>query len=394
MSNNKLTVLGIVAVVMVIWAVVQSRVSSGPPVAVNRITYLIQGLDTDDIGSIIIGTGDKAVILKRQGGRFVVVNKDDYPAKTSEVNSLISDCLGIQTSEFVTDNPENQDALEVTEQKARMVIKFMTPEPNSVLLAGIAVGKTKEVGQGTYVRLLSSDSSMNSNVYISQNIPWFSDQPNNYIEQELVSVKRDDIESVTVSSPDGKYVLKPVPDSQDVVLENLPVGKKLKSSEAKSVFSALSSLRFEDVTKNSSDLEFNRQYVCRLKNSTEYTLNIAVKDDKTYLTCSATFTEGRPGKSNTVETEDELKAKEAKLLADDKAREFTAAHQGWVYEIADWKAKNLKMPLSDLVEDESQPQETNVAEGTNEAESMQKPAQMNTGQVLPDANVPDSNSTK
>jgi hypothetical protein len=131
-----------------------------------------------------------------------------------------------------------------------------------------------------------------------------------------------------------------------------------------------------------------------LKNSTEYTLNIAVKDDKTYITCSAAFTEGRPGKSNTVETEEELKAKEAKLLADDKAKEFTAAHQGWVYEIADWKAKNLKMPLSDLVEDEAQPQKTNVTEEPNATESMQEPAQMDLGQVVPDANEPDSNSTK
>ena len=41
------------------------------------------------------------------------------------------------------------------------------------------------------------------------------------------------------------------------------------------------------------------------------------------------------------------------LLADDKAREFTAKHQGWVYEIAEFEAEHLTKELSDLVEDET-----------------------------------------
>jgi hypothetical protein len=320
--------------------------------------YLIQGLDPADISSIVLGTGDAAVTLKRQKASFVVADKDNYPAKTSEINSLITKCMEIQTSASITDNPANHEDLEVTEEKARSVVKFMTPEPNSAVLTGVVVGKTEELGQGTYVRLLSSDTALSNKVYVASNVPWFGGTAMNYIEQELISVERDDIELVTVSSPNGKYTLKPKEDSQDVVLEDIPAGKKLKSSDSRSVFTALTSLRCDDVKKKSSDLTFEKQYVCRLKDSTVYTLKIAQKDDKTYVICEAEFTDTTPiTKGSDVESEEELKAKEAKLLARDNAKKFTTDHQRWVYEISDWKAKNLTKELSDLLEGEEKAEE-------------------------------------
>jgi len=358
MSNKKLTVLGIVAVFMVLWAVVQSRVSNGPAAERDAPVYLIQGLEPSAIGGIVLGTGEDAVSLKRQESGFVVVNKDNYPAKTSAINDLISKCLDIQTSEFVTDNLANHEDLEVSEDKARTVIKFMTPEPNSTILAGVVVGKSTELGQGTYVRLLSKDSAVSNKVYVSSSTPWFSAGAMDYVEKDLISAKRDDIESVVVTSSDGAYTLKTAEGGTDIVMENVPPGKKLKSSDAQSVFTALTSLSCDDVKKKSSDLVFDRQYVCKLKDSTVYTLKVAQKDDKTYIAANAEFTDTTPVmKGGDVETQEELKAKEAKLLARDKADAFAKTHQGWVYEIADWKAKNLTKGMSDLVEDEVQAKE-------------------------------------
>lgn len=371
MSNKKLTVLGIVAVLMVVWAAAQSRISNRSRISPGELVYLIQGLDPDDVGSIILNVGDDAVTLKRRGRQFVVASKDNYPAKAKEVSSLISKCLEIQTSEFITDAPANHEDLEVTEDKARSVVKFMTPEPNSVLIAGVAVGKTREHGQGSYVRLLSNDSSLSNKVHGASSTPWFGSGAMNYVEQELISVKRDDIESVTVSSPSGQYTLRTKDGSQDIVLENIPAGKKLKSSDAQSVFTALTSLRFDDVMKKPSGLTFEKQYICRLKDSTVYTISIARKDDKTYALCAVEFTDTTPVEKKSlqqggeVESEEELKKKEAILLARDEAVKFSAEHQGWLYEIADWKAKNLTKELLDLVEDEERPADENDAEDPN-----------------------------
>ena len=70
------------------------------------------------------------------------------------------------------------------------------------------------------------------------------------------------------------------------------------------------------------------------------------------------------------------------------------SHQGWVYEIADWKAKNLTKKLSDLLEDEQKPQEINNSEDPNTTESIQLPSQLDFEQVMPDVNETDSNSTE
>jgi len=359
MSDKKLTLLGIVAVFMVIWAVVQSRVSNRPKVGTDRPAYLIQGLDPADIDSIVLGTGEDEVTLKRQGRGFVVVNKDNYPAKASEINNLITKCLEIQTSQFVTDNAANHEDLELTEAKAKSLVKFF--KPDSSLLTGVVAGKAKELGQGTYVRLASSDK-----VYVAPSMPWLGGTAMSYIEQELISVKREDIVSVTVSTVGGEYTLKTTDDGKGVVLENIPAGKKFKSNDGDSVFTALTSLRCDDVRKSSGDLTFDKQFICRLKDSTVYTLKIAQKDDKTYTTCQAEFTDKTPVMVGTkAEPEEELKKKEAKLLAQENAIKFTQKHQGWVYEIAEWKAKNLIKELSDLIEDEEKPKEEVEVEDPN-----------------------------
>ena len=392
MNNIKLTILGIVAVVMVLWAVVQSRVSNRPGGEPTRPVYLIQGLDPSGVDSIVIGTGEAAFTLKRRQSGFVVVDKDNYPAKTSEINSLITKCLDIQTSEFVTDNPANHEDLDVTEEKARSVVKFMKADPNSSLLTGVIIGKTEELGQGSYVRLLSSDSASSNKVYVTSNAPWFGGGAMNYVDQELITAKREDIESVTVSSLNGLYTLKTKEDSQDIVIENIPAGKKLKSSDAQSVFTALTSLKFEDVKKISSDMAFEKQYMCRLKDSTVYALRIAQKEDKTYVSCVAEFTDKTPvekasvNQGGEVESEEELKKKEAKLLARDNATKFTAKHQGSVYEIADWNAKNLTKELADLIEDEEKTEENTAADpSTMIPEAIALPKVEYPNAVTPDA---------
>ena len=370
MSDKKLTILGIVAVCMVTLAIVQSRISNKPRTASDKPAYLIQGLDTRDIGSIVIGVGDDEVTMKRQPGQFVVVNKDNYPAETKQINDLITKCLDIQTSQFITEKKENHEALGVKEEDARNVVKFFKLDES--LLTGVIVGNNKEAGQSSYVRLANSDK-----VYVSPEVPLLSTGALNYMDQKIISASRDNIESAKIKSPDGEYTLKRKDDSEDVVLENIPSGKRLKANDGKSVLNALTDLRFTDVKKKSAeteDLTFYRQYVCRLADSTVYTIQIATKDDKTYVTCHAEFTDTTPVTiKKEGESEEELKKKEAKLLARDNAKKFNSRHQAWIYEIADWKAKNLTKELSEILEDVQKPEEKAEQKTAEKQEDEKKP---------------------
>lgn len=350
MSNKKLLILCIITACMIVWAIVQAHISNRPKIEPETSSYLIQGLDPSNIDSIILGTGEKEVILKRNGGQFVVTNKQNYPAESSEINNLITTCLDIKTEELITDNPSNHKDLGVTEEDAKYIVKFL--KPNSELLAGVIVGKNKDQGRGTFVRMIPGNK-----VYLTLERPWIKDQAMNYINRKLVSIDRKDIESVTVNASDETYTLKA--ENEDIILENknIPAGKKLKHNECESVFTALNNLRFDDVMKaNSSgkELTFNRKFVCKLKDSTVYTLKIAKKDDKTYITCHAEFTDTTPvtKEKGVVESEEKLKKKEAKLLAMDAVEKFSSRHSGWIYEIPEYDARNLVKKLSDLLEDE------------------------------------------
>jgi hypothetical protein len=348
MSNQKLGILAAVAAVMVAWAVLQSRLSSPSRVEPSGPTYLIQGLDPAEIDSIVVGHGDKAITITRKGGRFVVVNEADYPADPKQINDLISKCLDIKTTQLYTSNPKNQADLEVTEEKARGVVKLFTSD--GALLTGVIVGKSAESGQGSYVRMAASDD-----VYLTDSAPWFRNTPIEYVNAELTALKREDVNSVTVTAPDGTYTLRSENGGDGVVMADLPADKTLKASDAKSVLTALTSLRFDDVNAPAAvdGLNFDHQYTCLLNDSTEYVFKLAKKDGKTYLQCEANYTDTTPVtiKRGGNESEEELKKKEAKLLAQEHAQKFTVQHKNWVYRIPDWKANYLTKTRADLLED-------------------------------------------
>nr|MBP8913007.1 DUF4340 domain-containing protein [Phycisphaerae bacterium] len=205
--------------------------------------------------------------------------------------------------------------------------------------------------QGTYVREASSND-----VYLTNDSPWIRTRPLDYVNQEIASIKREDVNMVTVTSPKGSYVLRAEKSGGDgVLMDNVPVDKKLKETDARSVFTALQGLRFDDVnTPTQVDgLTFDHKYVVRMDNSTEYTLELAKKGEKTYLKARAAYTSPAkvaidPSKQDSPE---ELKKKEAILMAQEAAQRFTLRHRNWVYEIPQWKAKYLLMSQADLLED-------------------------------------------
>jgi len=348
MSNKNLGILAVVAAIMVLWAVVQSRLAHRSPGESSGPSYLIQGLETAQIAGIVVGHGDDAVTIQRRDQQFAVIDKAGYPADPKRINDLINKCLDIKTLESYTSNPRNHEDLEVTEDKAQNVVKFL--KADGAVLTGIIVGKALEGAKGTYVRLASQD-----NVYLAESVPYIRTTAIDYVNQEIVSVERTDVNSVRVTTPDGFYTLKGAPSGDGVVMANLPQGKTLKESDARNVLGALSSLRFDDVNTPSAlgELSYDYLYVCRLNDSTEYRLRIARKDGKAYLTCEAEFTDKAPVtmKPGQVESQEELKKKEAKLQAQERAQRFTLRHRGWVYEIPEWKANSLTKPQADLLED-------------------------------------------
>jgi hypothetical protein len=331
---------------MVVWAVVQSQTSERPYASTNTSAYLIQGLEPDQIAEINIASSDGAQVkLTRRGSKFFVADRDNYPAFAAEINKLLKTCLDIQTNEFCTDNPANHKELGASEENARIIVKFF--KADSSLLTGVIIGKAR--GQGSYVRRASDDK-----VYLTTaQIPWIKKRPIDYVDQQLTNVKREDINSITVSFLDKTYVLRPSADNNALALDNTPEGNSLNNAVAEKVFTALANLKFDDVNAEASfmNLKFDRRYVCRLNDSTTYSFWLAKDGDKWFVKCDALFADKTPitKTEGEVESQEQLQKKETKLLARAFADEFYQTHRGWVYQIPDYLAQNLVKPLSELL---------------------------------------------
>jgi len=356
MSNRKLAILAAIAVIMVVWAMAQSYLANRPPSEPTVPGYLIGGVDIDAIASIRVVARDETIRLIRRGTGFVVGNRSDYPAQTGEVNNLIASCLDLQPAELVTENEANHADLGVTEDKARYGVTFFDQEAKEI--TGFLLSDRDTETGNTYARVLNDPKVWRLK---EDSFPYV--RTLDFIDQELIRAERKDIEQVTATGPAGAaYTLKrKEPDSDEIVLENMPAGKTLKGNDYKWVFEALTSLRFDDVKKADDEavkeLSFDWTYVCRMRDSTVYTLRIARgEDDKYWLGASAQFTQGRPPEGN-VQNEEELQKRQAQLQGWQNAQQFSARHKDWVYEIPSYKAENLTKAIEDLLEDASPPED-------------------------------------
>ena len=170
MSDRKLALLGMVAVVMVALTIMVSRVFDMPVHESKQDAPLIQGLNVGDVAVIELGSGDKLCRLKREGKGFVLADTGNYPAVLPKINNLIVSCLDIMVGDVVTENPDNHAELGVTEDTATNVVKFL--DSDGKLIAGVIVGKRDSQAGGSYVRMLCEDKSVSNKVYVTPKAAW------------------------------------------------------------------------------------------------------------------------------------------------------------------------------------------------------------------------------
>lgn len=352
MNNKKLAVLGIAAVLSAAAAIWVNRM--GQSVQTSNLTNspLIGGLDVEAVASIqVIGEkgADKAT-LKRSEGRFVVVEKENYPASNPKVNDLINACVDMRTAELRSDDPAFHEDLGVTDQKAKYKITFADSQDKpivSLLVSNPPVENKQEV----FARLESDNKT-----YLVLESPYIQTKPLDYIDGLLTQTETAQITEAVLTDPNGtSYTLK-AGEGGAITLSDMPAGKQFKGSDYRQVFGALSGLRFDDVAAASDaykDLKFSSKYVCTLKDSTVYTLELAKKDGKNFMKMTAEFTDKTPVtiEKGGSESEEVLKAKEAKLLASDAASAFAKKHAGWLYILPDSKFTELTKAKGDLLED-------------------------------------------
>ena len=348
-TNRQLSALAVVAIAMTVVTILLYGVERKPRSEFQKGSLLIQGLDVGKIAKITLAKKDKSVTLVRAGAGFAVAEQNKYPAAVKKVNELLIKVLSIRCGEKVTGDKANHPDLGVSKDSDDAVTVQLDDADGKPIVAVVA-GKSVPRGSGSYVRLLDQDT-----VYASEESLYFTPDPTSYMDTDMVSVQKDDVEEVKVQLKDGAYTLSRDKENK-IVLNDVPKGKRAKSSEPDSVFGALSSLSFENVTPAASaGLVWDTTYTAKLKKHLTYTIQSAKKDDKYYVQVAC---EGpsddliessrRIGRD---EPKEKLEKKDAIFTAAKKASDFSARHGGWAYQVSEWKGKELRKPIADLVED-------------------------------------------
>ncbi|MDD5091066.1 MAG: peptidylprolyl isomerase [Candidatus Wallbacteria bacterium] len=353
LTQKGLNILAGTALSMFVITVVLFSFEKSPAGGFAGDTPLIQGLGLDKINAISLRRGTSEVTLERQGNDFLVKESGGYPASAEKVNKLLLECLDIRCMEKITENTGNHKELGVDQAREdNLSLRFYSSSSQESgpgnLITGILIGKDTERTSASYVRLENSNT-----VYTSEKKHYFSENPVDFLDTQLLNLKREDIDSVTIVSNSETFTINRNA-SNELLLGNIPQDKRGKNNEIKSVFEAFSYLYLSAVTAEASFKgAFEQTNTCKLPNLT-YQAQVATMDGKYYIRLSAfgPSQEALEESSRISKTEDEtqLKKKDAILTAAGTADSFNKRHSAWVYEISEWKAKNLTMQFENLVE--------------------------------------------
>ena len=356
MTNRKLAILAVVAAILVGVTVYLYRGRAKVPVGRRVGTHLIQGLAPENVWTIEVARGNLTVTLVREGDRFTIKEKSGYPAATDRVNDLLMRSMEIRIREKIGDSASSHNSLGVgPDSPEARAVTFKDKEGNTLI--GYVAGKDIGYGQGMYVRLLDEDETFAAEESIRIRV-----RQTDYIEKEVAEVEKDDIERVAVRTGDETYVVRR-DDKGDIVLENIPEGKRpVKTGvlfEHELVFDALSRLDIMDVIAGdeAGDLVWEKQHTTEMKSGLKYVIGLAQKDGKNYAVFSAEpppadrLYKARRMIRGRKETDENLAEREAVIMAADEAVKFKKRHEGWVYEVSQYRADALTQPLAKLLED-------------------------------------------
>lgn len=281
--------------------------------------------------------------LKGAEGTFAVKAKDGiwttesgYPASREKIAKVIVGLAGMTRVEPKTDNPAKYPLLEVDapdkpDAKGRLLT---VKDARGGTLAEVILGKSAsdQIGGGKaaqYVRLPSESAS-----WLVEGRVDTRATRDSLVDTSVLSLDREAVEAARFIHPDGSVLeLRKTGKTEDgqskYEVAGLPAGAKLKS-EAEPRFAAtdLAVLEFTDVRPAKAAASPAARAELDMAKGLKLGFGLTEENGKSWVTVSVLA----PG--------------EDKAVAD----ALTAKTKGWEFQVSDYKAKQFKKTLADLIE--------------------------------------------
>ncbi len=398
-SHKMLLVLAILAAGLAVATILLYAPGGPKAVDYGPESLLIQGLDPEAIHTIVIETAADRVTLTRTAGGYAVAERSGRPADSKAVREMLIRCLDIRYQRKTTEDSDRHadygvEAPAGTEDKPSSdttVVRLLGKDKEELVV--VVIGKSDQRG-GSYVRRTDDDT-----VYVTKAVVSFNAQPITYIDQSILDIPADDVQSVTVTSADGPYTIAR-DEAGKPKLDSVPEGKQAKETELSAVLGALNYLQFDEVSRAADpQTTWSHTFTARTADHTTYVIQYAKSGTKHLIRVRA---EGPPQemidkvnraieayqRTGTVAPKAEQEENNRILGALESAETFTQTHAGWVYELPSWKADNLHTPLAELLEDipepETQPATQPAVPETQPATPATQPATPETRPAVPE----------
>lgn len=364
----------------------ESVVNRGVTQGADLRERLIPDLQINSIKEIRVKTGKEGVNVKMDGDKWVVADRDGYPASFDKVRRALLDLSEQKISnkrvigesawpEIKVDLPK--DGAEDTGKLVELVAEGGKVAHTLVLgdTINTSGGRSSDspFGGGSNERFVRIPDDGNTIWGVNNAFYEFETSPDLWLDKDFIKVK--DIKSVEVKQSDSSESWKVERKDKDgeFTLVGAKAGESLDTSKV-ALESLLTSPTFNDVAGKAKADELLKDGVEATITTFEdftYTLKVAKteKDGSTKYHMSVAVSAKIPEKREAPKDEsdedkkkaDEAFASEKKTLEEKLANEKTM--EGWVYEVSEYTVNNLLKKRSEIVKAEEAETPANPATG-------------------------------
>ncbi|WP_372794261.1 DUF4340 domain-containing protein [Pontiella sp.] len=319
MNKKKLIGMAVALVVLVSLAVVQNQGGKNRrTVADAGITTLFRGLELNRIDGVDISSDGNCAELAKKDGQWVVASLYSYPADFKKLADALQDAAAVEVGAPV--RASNVDEAEYGLDDAKSIVLKSGGQP----VLSLEVGARREASSGwANQHFIRKDGA--ADIYlVDYDFRPFAEEPEDWMDTELIHVSSSDIVSVNV----GDVELQAV--SNNWILADLEEDtEELQSTEANKLRSALQYLNCTTVA------------------------DPALSDPELGFTNAVIYTASTTNKTYTVSVGGEAEEGRYVRLSGD----VPAALQDWTYVVRNYDADDFLITRDQLVK-EKEPAET------------------------------------
>lgn len=332
MASRGLTWLLVVTVVVVIAAVVVVRDDDSAGAAAGEELALPElGERLNDIEAIHIDTAGetRTVTLERSGDRWVVAERDGYPADAVKVRRLVLDLAALRIREHKTAEPTRYANIGVQDLDAPQAdgarISVVLPDATLALIAGKPAGS-----RGTYVRRVGESRSALVEPAISPDR-----DPRLWLDRSLLRIPFDRIRTIEVR-PRGRpaYTItrEGAGDGEFVFTGRQPVPGADATAVGSALAQAVAALDLEDLRRGDDGRDAAAVATVTYRTFDGLLLSIdGWKDEEASWIALRAATDGD----------------QATEAARDEASTLQVRHAGWQYRVPGYIHDGIFRPIGD-----------------------------------------------